>query len=200
MALPTGPIPRVAFDEIIEEDWGDSVAQSLNNLKQAYEHIIWTPDTQYVAPNSYSSTGDLAVWFRVGGSSAEVTVPDWATRAIVRVDLNGVGLVGGGSGSTDIVHGTYDVQVQIGSVAGRRIRQTIHQVGTIPLASDRDWWGVHWTDYLNVDPVAGDRAVRILAGWYRDPTVDQRWQIDGWSDIGVFITYTAAAINFYPGL
>ena len=51
MALPTGPIPRVAFEEIIEEDWGDSVAQSLNNIAESHDWLIWSPTLHHHRPH-----------------------------------------------------------------------------------------------------------------------------------------------------
>lgn len=194
MALPTGPIPRVAFEEYIEEAWGDSVAQSLNNLAEASTQKLWTPDGIYTAPNSYSSTGDLDVWFRVGGPTFEITVPVWATRAVVNVQLNGLSLTGVGDSS-------YDVQVQIGSTTGRRIRRTARQVNSLVNPDDREWFGLNWTDFLNVTDEVGDRAIRILAGLYRSWGTERRWVADNYSDVGVFVAFAAAdAINFYPDL
>ena len=87
MALPTGPIPRVAVGEIIEEDWGDSVAQSLNNQAQMFDQMLWTPPSSIEATDSTTTWEN---WFRVGGSTAEILVPDWAHHLIARVEINGI--------------------------------------------------------------------------------------------------------------
>lgn len=197
MALKTGPIPRVAFDQIIEEDWGDSVAQSLNNASEMHDQIFWNPaiGEEYLAPTTYSTTGDLAQWFIVGGSTpATLWVPDWATRAVTRVDLNGIRCAAQGEG-------TFDVQVQIGTVtSGRRVRRTIRQTDAYTNADEADWAGLSWTDNLDVSSINGaDRNVRILAGWYRNPGTDKRWVIDRWSDVAVTVIFTPA-VKFYDSL
>lgn len=196
MALKTGPIPRVAFDQIIEEDYGDSVAQSLNNMSEMHDQVFWTPDTDYLAPTTYAAPPtDLAVWFTVGGSSPHtIWVPDWATRALTRVDLNGIRCQA-------IGEGTFDVQVQLGTVtSGRRVRRTGRQHDSYTNADEADWFGVSWTDNIDVTTIAGaDRNVRILAGWYRNPGTDKRWIVDQWSDVAVSIIYTPA-IKFYGDL
>ena len=100
MALPTGPIPRVALDEIIEENWGDWVAQSLNNLAQRRDASNWKPTADINAPTASTMT----VWFNFGGGAGtDITVPDWAQNAYARMEINGVEDLG-------TPNGTYDLQ------------------------------------------------------------------------------------------
>src|SRR5262245_26264474 len=90
MALPTGPIPLVAEGEIIEESWGDSVAQSLNNLTELTDYITWKPDSGATF-DATGSIGGMVDWFTVGASTPkQVTVPDWATSAFAFFQLTGI--------------------------------------------------------------------------------------------------------------
>jgi len=195
MALPTGPVPRVALDEIIEESWGDSVAQSLNNSGEQHSKLMWSAlPSEILAPTTYSSSGDLPdVWFTVGGTGGPtITVPDWADRALAVVNINGISLGAAG-------YSTYDLQAQIGDNAGRRIRRTARQVRTISTADDREWFGLSWTEDIDLtDP--GDRHIRIRAG--RRYSGDQRWAVDGSSDIGIYLTFLGefGFAGFYPGI
>jgi hypothetical protein len=171
MALPTGPIPLVAFDEIIEESWGDSVAQSLNNLNQADDRLLWTPDTEYLAT---TSTTTWTNWFRVGGSSGVITVPDWAGHVTAHVGINGIH-------DTGAANDTYILRLKIGPEAGRSIRLS----SPLPLG----WFPAMWIDRLACSSIEGDRSVWIQA--MRTGGAD-RFAVDNQSDVAVFLTFQGA--------
>ena len=141
MALPTGPIPLVAFDTIIEESWGDSVAQSLNNLNQRRSWGEWHPSGEDLAPTASLMT----LWWRFGGSAAvDLDVPDWATVAYVRVEMNGVY-------HTDTDRSTYLLQLHIGPLTGR-IRHTGHA----------GYFAVSWaTKLFAIQTATGDRRLSL---------------------------------------
>src|SRR5262245_17844903 len=90
MPLPTGPIPLVAEGEIIEESWGDSVAQSLNNLTELTDYITWKPASG-VTYDATGSIGGMVDWFTIGGGTPkQLMVPTWATSAYIHYQICGV--------------------------------------------------------------------------------------------------------------
>src|SRR5262245_58339980 len=109
MALPTGPIDLVAYDDLIEVSWGNSVAQSLNHLHERKDSGTWKPTAEIQAPTS----GTMTTWFNYGGGTgADLTIPDWATIATMRMELNGVRNLG-------TPNATYDFQMFMGTIGGR---------------------------------------------------------------------------------
>src|SRR5262245_7614566 len=189
MALPTGPIPRVAYDEIIAEEWGDSVAQSLNNLNQMHEWVVWSPasGTSFLA-----ETGGLMVnWFTVGGDSdpSIVTVPDWATRALVTYQINAVV-----QDPTSAGRVSYLMRGRVGTTAGlgRPVR----------FSGRAGYFQCAWSDDINVDPLDGDRTIKIQAQRI-EGTGSERWKLFDESDVAVHLIFRNAGggpANWYPGL
>jgi hypothetical protein len=171
MALPTGPIPLVAFDEIIEESWGDAVAQSLNNLNQSFDRLLWKPTAEMLATTSSTT---WTQWFRIGGPTGEITVPDWANKVIVGVGINGIRATG--TGDT-----TYLLAIQVGPEQGRSIRQT----NTV---APGGWFGVAWADLINCSAIEGDRSVKVLAM----RTAGNQWAVDTNSDISLTMQFQGA--------
>ena len=151
MALPTGPIPRVAFDEIIEEDWGDRVAQSLNNLTRAADCIdLWT---RRAAPrHRRHSTTMMTPWFRVGGGTPTITVPDWATSRSSPTDLPASSTIRPPSPAAT----SYLLQADVGPIQGRLIRR--HR----PAAAGS---ACQWTDQYprRRGRSKADRSIRVEA-------------------------------------
>lgn len=181
MALPTGPIPRVALDEIIEENWGDSVAQSLNNLAQRRDASNWKPTADINAPTASTMT----VWFNFGGGAGtDITVPDWAQNAYARMEINGVEDLGS-------PNGTYDLQLFIGTTGGRIIRQTA--------TSDDGFFPIGWTDRIDVSDLAGARKLIVKVAKVSGAAIAANWKISTNSDIAFDIEYSGA-IDFYPGI
>ena len=179
MSFPTGPIPRVAYDEIIAEEWGDSVAQSLNNLRERNQRMLWIPDTEYLASTSAAPAlpSALATWFRVGGSGTTITVPDWAEHAQMSIGINGIRQTASSP--------TYAMQVQVGTQVGRRIR----------LSGRSDWFSASWTDYV---PVTGGDTVGVWVNASRLGGTGQ-FAVDNVSDIAIVFLFDTA-IQWYPGL
>ena len=184
MALPTGPIPRVAFDEIIEEPWGDSVGQSINNLYEAFTWATWNPagGTEHLAETG----GVMGTWFTLGGPAPiEFQVPDWALQAYVVYSLSGVQYLPTSAGRT-----SYLLQAQFGTLNGRQVRYS----------GQGGWFGMTWADqFTDIEAItSGDRLIRIRAQRV-EGTGTERWRFFDQSDIAVSITYHGA-IDFYPGL
>ena len=193
MALPTGPIPLVAVDEIIEESWGDSVAQSLNNINQLVTWKSWNPapGAEFFADND----GLMGTWFQVGAPDpTELVVPDWARQAFVTYTLSGVIYDPPGTSTRT----SYLLQAEFGTLQGRKVR----------FSGQGGWFGMAWTDqFLDIEDVAGDRHIRIKAQRLEGTTGDagppmveaSRWKFYDQSDIGVQITYYPP-VDFYPAL
>lgn len=178
MALPTGPIPRVAYDEIIEENWGDSVAQSLNNLTEGTDFIDWTPTAEMLAT---TSTTTWTQWFRVGGASADITVPDWAHHVIINLHISGIRATV--SGNT-----TYLITVDVGPTRGRLMRQTNS-------VAPGGWFSYQWNDHIPCSSIEGDRGVKVMAM----KVSGNQWAVD--TDSRVFLQMTfLGAIDWYPGI
>jgi hypothetical protein len=170
MALPTGPITRPAFDEVIEEAFGDSVAQSLNNITQLTDQILWNPPGGFT--DDAETAGTMSLWFPVGGATpSTITVPDWASKVFVRFELNGVHFVGANC--------TYKLQGQIGPTVGRSVRFT-GQAG---------WFQCAWSDSINVSSLEGDRTVKINAQRVDPTSGTMHWQIDDQADIAVWMIF-----------
>jgi hypothetical protein len=167
MPLPTGPIPLVAYDEIIEESWGDEVAQSLNNLNQAHARVEWTPPSEVLAPTGST----LAHWFTI---PPEITVPDWANHVTVTVQINGVHDTGAGNDS-------YLLSAHVGPIEGRAIRMTAPVVV--------GWFPMNWGDYLPCSTAEGDRTIKI---WAARIGGSDRWAIDGSTDVFVGLYFHGA--------
>lgn len=180
MALPTGPIPRVAFDEIIEEPWGDSVAQSINNMSQMFEQLIGAPDAE---TDATESTTTFTNWFRFGGASGEILVPDWAHHLLAKVEIHGVRDEGGGTPTT------YDMRVVVGTVEGRVIRQCA--------SAPAGHFSAQWTDWLALD--AGDEGTQGVWVQVKRVSGTSHWTIDTDSDVGLFVTFLGAP-GWYPAL
>ena len=175
MALPTGPIDLVAFDDLIEVAWGNSVAQSLNNLKERREQQVWAPPSEILAPATAAPAlpAELPNWFRMGGASPlDITIPDWATTVIATVLLNGA------RDPTD--NTAYAVQVKLGTEFGRRIRQT----------GRNGYFGVIWGSEFNVAGIAGD-TVGVWIGAGRLSGSGQ-WRVDGDSDVAITFDFGGA--------
>ena len=180
MALPTGPIPKVAYGDIIEESWGDSVAQSLNNLTQLADWVTWSPTTGEV--HKAETGGVMGVWFTVGGDTPkEVLVPDWAQTALVTYSITGVQQDPEGAGRV-----TYLLQGQVGPEEGRTVR----------LSGRGGWFGMSWADNLNVNPIEGDRTIRIKAQRL-EGTGTECWKFFDQSDIAVWLVFSGA-IRIWP--
>ena len=184
MALPTGPIPRVALDEIIEESWGDSVAQSLNNLREATTWAVWNPagGTEHLAETG----GVMATWFTLGGTTAiEFQIPDWANQAFVAYSLAGVQYL-----PTSASRTSYLLQAQFGTINGRQVRYS----------GQGGWFGMSWADqFTDIEAIAsGDRVIRIRAQRVEGTGTD-RWRFFDQSDIAVHVSYFPS-VNFYPSL
>lgn len=186
MALPTGPIPLVAFDEPIEESWGDSVAQSMNNLTELSDYRVWSPATgdHY---DAVDTIGGMVDWFTVGGATAQqVTVPEWATNAYAHFQITGVRYQ-----PTDASPRlSYLLQAQIGSLAGRQVR----------FSGQPGWFGMSWSsEFPDIEDIAGgDRSVKIRAQKLEGDD-GETWRLFDQSDVAVWIIFRQA-IHFYPGL
>jgi len=183
MALPTGPIPRVAYDEIIAEEWGDSVAQSLDNLAQFMDQAVWPVDsgTEYLATAGTVTTQ----WFVVGGATDpdEITVPDWAHHVLARWELNGVQLQPASPSQT-----SYILQGQVGPADGRgRVRRFTGRAGYFHLT---------WTDYMPCDALSGDRTLKVFAERVEG---SGQFKINDQSDVSVQLLFQGA-VGWYPGL
>jgi hypothetical protein len=179
MSLPTGPIPRVAFDEIIEENWGDSVAQSLNNLAQRTDYLEWSPTAEMLAT---TSTTTWTQWFRVGGTTGEITVPDWATHVVIQLHISGIRATV--SGNT-----TYLVTVDVGPTRGRNMRQTNS-------VAPGGWFSYIWNDVVPCSSIEGDRGVKVMM---MRVGAGNQWAVD--TDSRVFLQMTfLGAIGWYPGI
>lgn len=190
MALPTGPIPRVAVDEIIEEAWGDSVAQSLNNLKEGTTWATWSPaaGVEYDA----ETAGVMTTWFTFGAGDIEFQIPDWATQAFVLYSISGVAYGPVVSGPAEPGHRiTYLLRAEFGTIQGRQVRFT----------GQGGWFGLTWADqFLDIEDIdTGDRVIRIKAQRIEGSTTDT-WTLFDQSDMAVQILYYGNAIDWYPGL
>lgn len=184
MALPTGPISRVAYDEIIAEEWGDSVAQSLNNLSQFLDQAVWPVPTgsEFLAP---IGPGAVPPWFVVGGDTDPdlITVPDWAHHVLARWELNGVQLQPASPSQT-----SYILQGQVGPADGRgRVRRFTGRSGYFHLT---------WTDYMPCDALAGDRTLKVFS---ERTEGSGQFKINAESDISVQLMFQGA-VDWYPGL
>lgn len=162
------PIPMVAFDEIIEESWGDKVARSLNRLDEADQQLLWKPTGDIPAPTS----GTMTQWFRVD-PDAEITVPDWAHHVLVNVGLTGLHEEAAGDD-------TYVLQVVVGPTAGRTVRFTGRATG---------WFAATWTDYLACSSIEGDRSIKINCARIDG---DDRWIADVNTDVAVWFVFKGA--------
>lgn len=181
MALPTGPIPRVAVGEIIEENWGDSVAQSLNNLGERRDAGNWNPETTY----DTTTGATMSTWFNFGGSTAtDLVIPDWATIATIRIEINGV--VNSGTPNS-----TYDLQMYIGTEGGRIIRMTA--------TSDSGYFPIGWTDRFADLPAPGDRLLKVQVAKVSGASPSGHWTIGTTADV-YFDALYGGAIGWYPGL
>lgn len=192
MPLPTGPIPLVAVGDIIQEDWGDSVAQSLNNLTEQTDYLTWSPaaGVNYDATNT---SGGSVLWFTVGGGTPEqLYVPSWATHAYVHYQICGVRY----EPTTASNRVSYMLQANIGSLNGRFVR----------FSGQGGWFGMSWSDeFPDIEDIAGgDRSIkihaqRIEAGGATPGTGTDHWRLFDQSDVAVWVIFKQA-INPYPGL
>ena len=184
MALPSGPIPLVATGEIIEETWGDSVAQSLNNLAQHNTWAVWNPGSgdEFLA----DTAGLMTNWFTVGGATpTDLFIPDWAEQAFVTYTITGVQYRPTSPGHNI----SYLLQAQFGPLEGRLVRFT----------GQGGWFGMSWADqFLSIEDAVGDRHIRIKAQRLEGSGSDS-WAFFDQSDIGVDIRYYNP-IDLYPGL
>lgn len=186
MALRTGPIPRVAYDEIIAEEWGDSVAQSLNNLYELSDYVVWSPATG-TTYDAVDSIGGMVEWFVLGGATPhQVTVPDWATDAYAHFQICGVRY----EPTTASNRVSYMLQAKIGSLEGRMVR----------FSGQGGWFGMSWSStFHDIDDIAGgDRSIQIKAQKLEGSGTD-RWRLFDQSDVAVWIVFKQA-VQFYPGL
>ena len=186
MPLPTGPIPLVAVGEIIEEDWGDSVAQSLNNLTEQHDWVTWQPATG-VNYDATGTTGGMVAWFTVGGGTpTQIYVPEWATKAYVQYQICGVRY----EPTTASNRVSYMLQASFGALTGRFVRFT----------GQGGWFGMSWGDeFLDVEDIAGgDRSIQIKAQRLEGSSTDH-WRLFDQSDVAVSVVFKQA-IHAYPGL
>jgi len=182
MALPTGPIDRVAVGDIIEEDWGDSVAQSLNNVTEMQTWTTWSPPGGTTI--DAEGAGVMSTWFTVGGSSpTDFVVPDWATDAWVTIDINGIVY------STGTTRTSYLLQLQFGTITGRNIRVT----------GQGGWFTATWSSrFATIEDIAGTtRNIRVNAQQLEGGST--RWRLSDQSDVAVAVTY-GTPVHSYPGL
>lgn len=186
MVLKTGPVPRVATGEIIEENWGDSVAQSLNNLTELTDYVVWSP----AGGDNYDADKDglMTQWFVMGGATPEqLYVPEWATNAFADIQICGVQNQPTGGGRTG-----YLLQLRIGSLVGRQVRYS-GQAG---------WFGLGWgSSFANIEDIAGgDRSVKVFAQRIENTGgADDRWRLNDQGDVAVRFMFTQA-VDWYPGL
>jgi hypothetical protein len=183
-ALPVSPIPMVAYNGIIEEGWGDSVAQSLNNLSERKGWLTFTPgdagtSTTIPAPTSASMTP----WITIPAGNG-IFVPDWATVALVH---NEIAAVHEGSGGPN----TYDLQLAIGGATGvdglsRIVRQTS------PVGANL-WFPVVWSCLIDVSALSSYQSVEILARRVAGSGV---WTADGLTAVAIEPSYMGA-IGWY---
>lgn len=180
-ALPSGPIPLVAYDAIIEEGWGDSVAQSLNNLTERKGWLTYTPgDAGTPSTINAPTSGAMTTWMEV----TDLFVPDWATIALVH---NEIASIHDGSGGPN----SYDVELSIGGltdVAGQT-RITRH---TAPVAAGL-WFTVVWACLIDVSTLSGYQPVQILA---RRVAGSGTWVADGFTGVAIEPSFMGA-INWY---
>jgi hypothetical protein len=192
MALPTGPIPLVAFDEPIEESWGDSVAQSLNNLTQLSDYVVWKPDSG-VTFDATGSIGGMVDWFTVGGATPkQVTVPTWAEKpgssAYAHFQICGIQYEPSPPSASPV---SYLLEAKIGSITSRSVR----------FSGQAGWFGVQWSsEFLNIEDIAGgDRSIKIRAQKVGPATGTDKWRLFDQSDVAVWIIFRQP-IQFYSGL
>lgn len=145
--LPTGPIPTVAYDAIIEEGWGDSVAQSLNNLGQGETFLTWPDDTGSEPDHAAPTSSSFSVWFT---PSQQLFVPQWAGISFFQVSLESIYDTTGGPS-------TYEVGITIGGVSTDR-----HILLTAPVAANL-WFNLSWSCLVDVSALDGSQTVQIVA-------------------------------------
>jgi hypothetical protein len=186
MPLPTGPIPLVAVGEIIEEDWGDSVAQSLNNLTEQHDFLTWKPASG-VTYDATGTVGGSVAWFTVGGGTPEqLYVPTWATTAYVQYQVCGIQYQP--VDSTPRI--SYLLNAHLGSLTGRGVRFT----------GQGGWFGMSWADeFTAVEDIAGgDRSIKIYAQKIEGDS-GEVWRLTDQSDVAISVVFKQA-IHTYPGL
>lgn len=182
MALPTGPIPRVAVGDIIEEDWGDSVAQSANNLTEQFRWTTWSPPAGTTI--DAEGAGIMSTWFTVGGGTPEdFVVPDWATDCWVTIDINGI------TYNTGTTRTSYLLQLQFGTITGRNIR----------LTGQAGWFTATWSSrFATIEDIASStRNIKVNAQWLEGAST--KWRLSDQSDVAVSVTYSTP-VHSYPGL
>jgi hypothetical protein len=178
MALPTDPIDLVALDDIIEVSWGNSVAQSLNNLTEQSDYVTWKPASGVNYDADIGGTG-MPTWFTIGGGTPEqIFVPDWATSAYAHFQICGVQYNPTTAGRT-----TYLLEAQIGSIHGRSVKYS----------GQPGWFGLSWgSEFAAIDTIAGgDRSVKINAV-RTEGTGSERWRLFDQSDVAVWIIFKGA--------
>jgi hypothetical protein len=146
--LPTDPIPQVAYGAIIEEGWGDSVAQSLNNLNQI-SFLTWPadPPAGSSTPTATPTATSMSTWLEVG----QLNVPDWlAADALIQTSIEAV--VEGTGGPN-----TYDLDLSVGGITSGRISRL-----TAPVASGQ-WFTVVFSCLIPIQTLTGWQDVEILA-------------------------------------
>jgi hypothetical protein len=144
--LPTGPIPQVAYDQIIEEGWGDSVAQSLNNLEDV-GWLTWPAPGSGTTSIPAPSSSSMAPWLEPG----TLFIPDWVTTdSLIRTVAESI--VEGSSGPN-----TYELQLSIGGITSGRVCRV-----TAPVGSGL-WFNVEFSCLIDVTTLSGDQDVVILA-------------------------------------
>lgn len=186
MPLPTDPIPLVAVGDIIEEDWGDSVAQSLNNLTEQTDFLTWKPASG-VNFDATGTIGGPVLWFTVGGGTPEqLYVPQWATTAYVHYQICGVR-----HQPTDAPRTSYLLQAHLGSLTGRGVR----------FSGQGGWFGMSWADEFTAieDIAGGDRSIKIYAQKIEPATGTDQWRLFDQSDVAVSVVFKQA-IRDYSGL
>lgn len=178
-ALPYAPIPTVAYDAIIEEGWGDSVAQSLNNVNEAEQWLTYPDESGTSIDIDAPTASTFSVWLSPG----QLYIPDWAALTIVNTELASITEKTGGPN-------TLELQLSIGGIVSDKLCRTTAPVGA------GQWFSVFWACRIDVSTLTGLQDVQIFA---RRISGSGTWNFGGVGQhcgLGVFPRFIGA-VNWY---